>query len=158
MAGVTGAYGCRDQGHERQPSQKRQRLEALVELGFKADLANLLVYGLELDPNEASDAAIAHQLLDNGLKDFTTVKAVTGGHFSWLPKLVASVRLCPFIILQPERLRVLDSKEAVTVSAVAAAILGTTDHDTAGAGVVGKVTGMVQLEDDLGIDDSEQPQ
>ena len=59
--------------------QKRQRLEALVDLDFKPDLANLLADGLELDPNEASDAAIAHQLLENGLKDLATVKAVTGG-------------------------------------------------------------------------------
>ncbi|GLI62425.1 hypothetical protein VaNZ11_005038 [Volvox africanus] len=39
MAGASGAYGFRDQEHARQPSQKRQRLEALVDLGFKPEMA-----------------------------------------------------------------------------------------------------------------------
>ena len=60
--------------------QKRQRREdALVDFGFKKDLAGLLANGLELDPSDEADALIAHELLDNGLRDLATVKAVTGG-------------------------------------------------------------------------------
>ena len=43
------------------------------------------------------------------------------GHFSWLPQPVAGARLCPFLVTEAERLRVLDKNEADAVTATAAA-------------------------------------
>ncbi|GIL97908.1 hypothetical protein Vretimale_3485 [Volvox reticuliferus] len=55
------------------------------------------------------------------------------GHFSWLPELVAGVRLCPFLVPEPERLHVLGGDEAVAASAAAAAIPSATDYGVVAA-------------------------
>ncbi|GIL83672.1 hypothetical protein Vretimale_10361 [Volvox reticuliferus] len=79
-------------------------------------------------------------------------------HYAWLPKLVAGVRLCHFLVPEPEQLRVLGNDEAATILAAVAAIPGATDHGAAAAEMAGKGLDDVRQKDGTGMDETEQPQ
>lgn len=68
------------------------------------------------------------------------------GHFNWLPKPIAGVRLCPYLVPEAERLRVLDSKEAAAASAAAAALPGTVDLGAAVATMAGEMEGEIDAD------------